>query len=249
MGGGSNTTSVTIPKWLEDAVQENIASAKNVSKIGYTPYYGPDVAAMTPAQIAAMQGTNQMATAFGMPTADVTAGMPTATDYNGMPAYSSGGLYDQALAELKARRPGQYAAITGMFIDPVTGKVSYSGSGSQNAAIAASGGGGGASQNTGMTYGGEGADRYSYSSMQNGSADPRSGTGSFGLPDPMSGQITSIGNIGRPGSLVNNIADAVSNLFAGATASSSNNNSGGNSGGSSSGSSGGSSGQRSESRR
>lgn len=123
MGGGSNTTSVTIPKWLEDAVQENIASAKNVSKIGYTPYYGPDVAAMTPAQIAAMQGTNQMATAFGMPTYDATAGMPAATDYNGMSAYSSGGMYDQALAELKARNPGQYAAITGMFIDPVTGQL------------------------------------------------------------------------------------------------------------------------------
>lgn len=115
MGGGSNTTSVTIPKWLEGAVQENIASAKNISRIGYTPYYGPDVAAMTPAQIAAMQGTNQMASAFGMPTADVTAGIPTAADYNGMSAYSSGGMYDAALAELKARNPGQYAQIMSLF--------------------------------------------------------------------------------------------------------------------------------------
>lgn len=132
MGGGSNKTSVTIPAWLEGAAQENIASAKKVSKIGYTPYYGPDVAAMTPAQIAAMQGTNQMATAFGMPTSDATAGMPAATNYNGMSAYSSGGMYDAALAELKARRPGQYAAISGLFVDPYTGRITSSGGGSSS---------------------------------------------------------------------------------------------------------------------
>lgn len=157
MGGGSNTTSVTIPKWLEDAVQENIASAKNVSKIGYTPYYGPDVAAMTPAQIAAMQGTNQMATAFGMPTSDATAGMPAATDYNGMSAYSSGGMYDQALAELKARNPAQYAAISGMFIDPVTGQLVASGDGGASSAASNAS----ASPSAAATYGGR-EDRSTY---------------------------------------------------------------------------------------
>lgn len=135
--GGSEKTSVTVPKWLEDAAKEGIARSQEVSRIGYTPYYGPDVAAMTPAQIAAMQGTNQMASAFGMPTSDATAGMPAATDYNGMSAYSSGGMYDQALAELKARNPGQYAAITGMFIDPVTGQLSSGGSSSEAGASAA----------------------------------------------------------------------------------------------------------------
>lgn len=133
-GGGSTTSKVEIPAWLESAAQANLAKANKLSEIGYTPYYGPDVAALTPQQIASMQGTNAAAAAFGMPTADVTAGMPTAQNYNGMSAYSSGPMYDQALAELKARAPGQYAALTAPFIDPVTGRLSsglgltYSGS-------------------------------------------------------------------------------------------------------------------------
>ena len=126
MGGGSQSTSVTIPAWLEDAAKKGIARAEQVSGIGYTPYYGPDVAAMTPAQVSSMQGTNQMASAFGMPTSDPLAGMPTATNYGGMNAYSSGGMYDAALAELKARNPGQYDAITGMFINPRTGAAPLS---------------------------------------------------------------------------------------------------------------------------
>jgi hypothetical protein len=119
--GGSQTTQVKIPAWLENAAKQNIARADELSTIGYTPYYGADVAAMTPQQISAMQGTNQAAAAFGMPTADPMAGMPQAQNFGGVQAYSSGGLYDQALAELQARRPGQYDALNAPFIDPVTG--------------------------------------------------------------------------------------------------------------------------------
>jgi len=119
--GGSQTTEVKIPKWLENAAQQNIARADVLSTIGYTPYYGADVAAMTPQQVAAMQGTGQAASAFGMPSADPMAGAPQAQNFGGMQAYSSGGLYDQALAELQASRPGQYAALTAPFIDPITG--------------------------------------------------------------------------------------------------------------------------------
>ncbi len=119
--GGSTTSTVQIPAWLEDAAKANMAKAGEISKIGYTPYYGPDVAAMTPAQVSAMQGTNQAAAAFGMPTSDPTAGMPAATNYNGMYGYSSAPMYEQSLATLKAKAPGQYAALQAPFINPVTG--------------------------------------------------------------------------------------------------------------------------------
>jgi len=124
MGGGgkqTTTSAVEIPAWLEAAAKRNLAKADTLSQIGYTPYYGPEVAAMTPMQLAAMQGTNTAASAFGMPTADPMAGMPAAQNYDGMQAYSSGSLYDQALAELQRRQPGQYAALRAPFIDPVTG--------------------------------------------------------------------------------------------------------------------------------
>ena len=122
MGGGSKTTEIKVPDYLETPIRENIGLANEIAQIGYVPYYGPDVAAMTPMQMAAGDNIGGAASAFGlaMPTS-AGAGMPAATDYNGMSAYSSGALYDQALAELQRRAPGQFEALKAMFIDPVTG--------------------------------------------------------------------------------------------------------------------------------
>jgi hypothetical protein len=74
-------------------------------------------------QIASMQGTNQAASAFGLPTADPMAGMPQAQDYGGMSAYSSAPMFEQSVAALRANAPGQANAIAGMFIDPITGQM------------------------------------------------------------------------------------------------------------------------------
>lgn len=109
---GSSTSKITVPEWQNRAAQDALAAANRTANIGYTPYYGPDVAALTPMQMAAIQGTNQAAQAFGMPTTDPMAGLPQATDYGGMQAYTSGGLYDQALAELQRRDPEQFTALT-----------------------------------------------------------------------------------------------------------------------------------------
>lgn len=137
--GGSTSTSVEIPAWLQSAAQANMAKAGEISKIGYTPYYGPDVAAMTPLQQAAISNTNLGTSAFGLGgTASPTAGMPMAQTYaGGVQGYSSGGLYDQALAQLQARNPGQFAALQAPFINPVTGAQPmgvYGGSGVQASA-------------------------------------------------------------------------------------------------------------------
>jgi hypothetical protein len=142
---GSQTTTTTVPQWQEDAAKAALARANQVAGIGYTPYYGPDVAAMTPMQMSAMQGTNLAASAFGMPTTDLSMSMPVAQDFGGIQAYSSGGLYDQALAELRARNPEQYAALTAQFGPvsmpnqpvPTPMPVKRSSSGGGNSAIAA----------------------------------------------------------------------------------------------------------------
>ena len=125
--GGSTSSTVTIPQYIEDAAKANLAKAEEISKIGYTPYYGPDVAAFTPMQQAAFQGTADLASAFGtagggMSQQDVMGGMPAPTTYaGGVQGYSSAPMFEQSMAELEARRPGQYAAINAPFIDPVTG--------------------------------------------------------------------------------------------------------------------------------
>lgn len=114
--GGKQTTSVDVPAWLEGAAQSNLDRAAQAASIGYVPYYGPDVAAMTPSQAAAMRGVGQAASAFGVGgEIDPYAGMPTAYDYGGMQAYSSGPLYDQALAYLKQKNPEQFAKLNAPF--------------------------------------------------------------------------------------------------------------------------------------
>jgi hypothetical protein len=196
-GGGRNTTEVTVPAWLEEAARRNLSRADELARIGPTPYYGPDVAAMTPMQVAAMQGTNTAASALGLSTADPMAGMPTATNYGGMSAYSSGGLYDQALAELERRMPGQYAALRAPFIDPMTGAQPTGVYAPDYNASAAAGATSMPGAMPGM-FGGR--DTYSAPSAQ----PSRGGTGSFGLPDPMSGSISGVSR---------NVADAASGAF------------------------------------
>lgn len=116
MSGPKQTTSVDIPDYIEDASKQNIAMAGRIGQIGYTPYYGPDVAAFTPQQNAAFQGANDAAAAFGMPTGGL--GLPAPQNFGGVSGYSSGGMFDQAIQALKDRRPGQYAGMAAPFINP-----------------------------------------------------------------------------------------------------------------------------------
>ena len=77
--GGSTTSSVTIPEYVEEAARRNLGKAEGISQIGFTPYYGPDVAAFTPFQQAGFQQTADVAGAFGMATPtsqrDIMGGM------------------------------------------------------------------------------------------------------------------------------------------------------------------------------
>jgi len=64
--GGSTSSTVEIPQYIEDAAKRNLTRADTISQIGYVPYYGPDVAAFTPMQEAAFQNTAGTAGAFGL---------------------------------------------------------------------------------------------------------------------------------------------------------------------------------------
>lgn len=125
--GGSTTSKVQIPEWLENAAIENINRARDVQQIGFTPYYGPDLAAFTPMQTQAMQATGQAAEAFGLAPSgfDPMAGMPQPQQFaGGLMGYSSAPLFEQSVDMLRQRRPAQAQALEGLFIDPVTGEFS-----------------------------------------------------------------------------------------------------------------------------
>lgn len=120
--GGSQTTEVKVPQYIEDAARASLAKADLLAQIGYTPYYGPDVAAFTPMQEAAFQNTANAASAFGLGGGTGMEGMPAPTEYaGGIRGYSSAPMFEQSVDQLRQRRPGQYEALNAPFIDPVTG--------------------------------------------------------------------------------------------------------------------------------
>jgi len=119
---GSKTTEAKVPQYIEDAARQNLQRADYISTLGSVPYYGPDVAALTPLQEAAFGNTGAAASAYGLGSASPTAGMPQVQEYaGGVRGYSSAPMYEQAVSELQSRAPGLYDAIVGMFIDRQTG--------------------------------------------------------------------------------------------------------------------------------
>ena len=130
---GSTESKVKIPKWLEEAAKANLGQAQDIASIGYTPYYGADVAAFNPMQSAGFQNTADASRAFGLsaPT-DAMAGMPQAQDFGGVMGYSSQPLFSDAVSRFGEARPGQKSLIDSLFIDPIsgaqgTGTISQSG--------------------------------------------------------------------------------------------------------------------------
>ena len=125
--GGSTTSTVEVPEYIEDAARRNLTEADKIRRLGFIPEYGPTVAAFTPMQEAAFQGTAQAAGAFGLPGGgmsmqDISGGMPAPTTYaGGVRGYSSLPIYEQALEAFGQARPGQKRYAESFFIDPVTG--------------------------------------------------------------------------------------------------------------------------------
>jgi hypothetical protein len=117
--GGGETQKVTIPQYITDASEANLIRAGELERLDYMPWYGPDVAAYNPTQLAAMQSNIDAAQAFGLlsPNSLTPAqGMPQAQEFaGGSRGYSSIPLYEQALAELKARQPEIFDARNSFF--------------------------------------------------------------------------------------------------------------------------------------
>ena len=121
--GGKSTSQVQLPGFIEDAAQRAIQRGEQAAQIGFVPFSGPEVAAFTPMQEAAFAGTNQAASAFGLPTVSGPQFPEPGTFAGGVRGFSSRGLLDDAIFQLGQERPGQLEAIQSFFIDPVTGDL------------------------------------------------------------------------------------------------------------------------------
>lgn len=112
--GGSQSTKVEIPQWLEDPSKRAIQRGEDIAQIGYMPYMGPDVAAFSPTQEAAFNNTNAAANAFGMAGSSGT-GMPAPTDFGGVQGYSSYPVFQGAVDEWAGANPDQAARYNALF--------------------------------------------------------------------------------------------------------------------------------------
>ena len=137
-GGTTSAGSATeIPQWVQDAGRKQYQTGTELGQLGYTPYYGADVAAFNPMQESAFRSTGTAADAFGMGPASTvpvgatfgphsptwaTDGIPTAQTFAGnMRGYSGMPMYTEALNTLEEQRPYQKQQLEQQFIDPTTG--------------------------------------------------------------------------------------------------------------------------------
>ena len=120
--GGTETSEGKIPAYIEHYAKQNLQRAAEVAQLGYQPYYGPDVAAMTPLQEAAMGNNESAANAFGMATPTQNSAMGAPTEYaNGVRGYSSQPIYQNAVDDYTAANPeqaAQYNALFGNTVEP-----------------------------------------------------------------------------------------------------------------------------------
>lgn len=106
MGKGKSETKTTLPKYYTD-FQENeiLPRALEVADRGYLPFMGIDVAAMSPGQMTARTGVNQVASAFGLPTAS-GGYLPQSQNIGGVQGYSSFPAFYDAVQQQQAQFPG-----------------------------------------------------------------------------------------------------------------------------------------------
>ena len=124
--GGQTTSEIRVPDYIEGAARRNLDKADQISQVGFTPFYGADVASFVPLQEAAFQNTADVADAFGMATprspTDIMGNMGAPQTYaNGVTGYSSAPMFQDAVDTLGYFRPNQKALLDSFFVNPYTG--------------------------------------------------------------------------------------------------------------------------------
>lgn len=132
-GSQTQTQKVELPAWVDQAGQENVRLAREISKIGpiLEPYNLPTIAAPTPLEMASMANTGSAASAFGLASPQAGAGMPVPTQFaGGVTGYSAAPMVRDALSGWQAEAPAQYDYVRSFWNDPVSGSRTMGAGGS-----------------------------------------------------------------------------------------------------------------------
>jgi hypothetical protein len=120
-GGKGGETQQQIDPGLTAAARDALDFAAAGAAIPYSPNRGVQFAAFTPQQEAAMEGADEAATAFGLPSGGglVERLRNKETSASGIEGYSTGADFDEM--KNKSMAPGLQAALAKLFADPETG--------------------------------------------------------------------------------------------------------------------------------
>lgn len=198
--GGSSTSRVEIPEWLEDPSRRAIARGEAIGNMDYIPHMGPDVAAFSPTQMAAFDNTNAAAGAFGMGQSAGT-GLPQAQDFGGgVMGHSSYPVFEQTRSAFEAAYPELAAQRDSFFSTDAMGTPFNPGVVDPATGLTPGGGGPDRSMNSdpggppGSNYSGGGFGLGGYSGigdMMDGGGPGASGSTFSG--SPVSGGLNAIG--------------------------------------------------------
>lgn len=99
--GGKEKSKASIPKWAQEFAQENIDRTSALGSMGYLPWTGPDVAAMSGMETQAAKNTMDAAKAFGMGGSGMDSYLPEAQEFaGGVKGYSSFPMFQEAVNNL-----------------------------------------------------------------------------------------------------------------------------------------------------
>ena len=117
--GGSQSSQVEIPGYMEDALRQQLARAQAVQNMPYAPVMGPTMAGFTSGQKAGMESQAALAQRMGIipESYDVTAGyMPGAEDVGGgLSAYASYPGAQQRIEAAYRENPQLQRAMEAMY--------------------------------------------------------------------------------------------------------------------------------------
>ena len=121
--GSSSRQETKVPAYIEEAGKLALQRAQEIQGMGYIPYTGPEIAAISDTERALNRNVGAMASAFGLEgPAPLSMGDAQLTSAGGVSGYSSYPAYMAAMERLKEQRPDQYAYLSGMTrFDPITG--------------------------------------------------------------------------------------------------------------------------------
>ena len=105
MGGGgkggsqnsSQSVKVKLDPELKEAALKVMQGGFGTAGLPFQPYPGPTVAGLAPQEMAAFEGANQAASAFGLPAGSTIGYLPDAGDFGGFQGYSPSGILTSAI--------------------------------------------------------------------------------------------------------------------------------------------------------